>query len=85
MARASEQRGDAGSKRTAQEIFKRLAQGDDYHNLLAKDHLGQSYNNIPNNVQPSNSDIQRLNQDIHFSRAFALRRVNAPANYINRE
>jgi len=85
LARASEQRGDAGSKRTAQEIFKRLAQGDDYHNLLAKDHLGQSYNNIPNNVQPSNTDIQRLNQDIHFSRAFALRRVNAPDNYINRE
>jgi len=85
LARASEQRGDAGSKRTAQEIFKRLAQGDDYHNLLAKDHLGQSHNNIPNNVQPSNSDIQRLNQDIHFSRAFALRRVNAPDNYINRE
>lgn len=85
LARASEQRGDAGSKRTAQEIFKRLAHGDDYHNLLAKDHLGQSYNNIPNNVQPSNSDIQRLNQDIHFSRAFALRRVNAPDNYINRE
>ena len=85
LARASEQRGDTSSKRTAQEIFKRLAQGDDYHNLLAKDHLGQSYNNIPNNVQPSNSDIQRLNQDIHFSRAFALRRVNAPDNYINRE
>ena len=85
LARASEQRGDAGSKRTAQEIFKKLARGDDYHNLLAKDHLGQSYNNIPNNVQPSNSDIQRLNQNIHFNRAFALRRVNAPDNYINRE
>lgn len=85
LARASEQRGDASSKRTAQEIFKKLAQGDDYHNLLAKDKLGQRYNNIPNNVQPSNSDVQRLSQDIHFSRAFALRRVNAPENYINRE
>ncbi len=85
LARASEKRGDASSKRTAQEIFKKLAQGDDYHNLLAKDKLGQSYNNIPNNVQPSNSDVQRLSQDIHFSRAFALRRVNAPDNYINRE
>ncbi|OTG65258.1 lytic transglycosylase [Acinetobacter sp. ANC 4470] len=85
LARASEQRGDASSKRTAQEIFKKLAHGDDYHNLLAKDHLGQSYNNIPNNAQPSNSDIQRLSQNIHFSRAFALRRVNAPDNYINRE
>lgn len=85
LARASEKRGDASSKRTAQEIFKKLAQGDDYHNLLAKDKLGQSYNNIPNNVQPTNSDVQRLSQDIHFSRAFALRRVNAPDNYINRE
>ena len=85
LARASEQRGDAGSKRVAQDIFKKLAQGDDYHNLLAKDQLGQKYNNIPNNVQPSQSDVQRLSQDIHFNRAFALRRVDAPDNYINRE
>lgn len=85
LARASEQRGDSGSKRAAQNIFKKLAQGDDYHNLLAKDKLGQTYSNIPNNVQPSNHDIQRLNQDIHFNRAFALRRINAPDNYINRE
>ncbi|CAB1218294.1 lytic transglycosylase domain-containing protein [Acinetobacter bouvetii] len=85
LARASEQRGDANSKRVAQEIFKKLAQGDDYHNLLARDKLGQSYNNIPMNVQPSNSDVQRLSQNIHFNRAFALRRVNAPDNYINRE
>ena len=85
LARASQQRADAGSKRTAESIFKKLAQGDDYHNLLAKDKLGQGYSNIPNNVQPSNNDVQRLNQDVHFSRAFALRRVNAPDNYINRE
>ncbi|WP_171259733.1 MULTISPECIES: lytic transglycosylase domain-containing protein [Acinetobacter] len=85
LARASEQRGDANSKRVAQEIFKKLAQGDDYHNLLARDRLGQSYNNIPSNVQPSNSDVQRLSQNIHFNRAFALRRVNAPDSYVNRE
>jgi len=85
LARASEQRGDASSKRTAQEIYKRLAQGDDYHNLLAKDHVGQSYSSVPSNVQPSNADAQRLSQDIHFRRAFALRNVNAPDNYINRE
>ena len=85
LARASEQRGDASSKRAAQQIFKKLAEGDDYHNLLAKDQLGQKYSNLPNNVQPSNHDLQRLNQDIHFSRAFALRRVDAPENYINRE
>ena len=53
--------------------------------MLAKDQLGQKYSNLPNNVQPSNHDLQRLNQDIHFSRAFALRRVDAPENYINRE
>lgn len=85
LARASEQRGDANSKRVAQEIFKKLAQGDDYHNLLARDRLGQSYNSIPSNVQPSNSDVQRLSQNIHFNRAFALRRVNAPDSYVNRE
>ena len=85
LARASEQRGDASSKRTAESIFKKLAQGDEYHNLLATDKLGQGYSTVPNNVQPSNSDVQRLSQDIHFSRAFALRRVNAPDNYINRE
>lgn len=86
LARASEQRGDNQSKKAAQEIFKRLAtSGDDYHNLLAKDHIGQRYNNSPDREQPSNSDVQRLNQDIHFRRAFALRDISAPANYTNRE
>ena len=85
LARASEQRSDAASKRAAQEIFKRLAQGDDYHNLLAKDHVGQSYSSLPGNTQPGNADALRLSQDIHFSRAFALRNVNAPDSYINRE
>ncbi len=42
LARASEQRNDAASKRSAQNIYKKLAQGDDYHNLLAKDRLGQA-------------------------------------------
>ncbi len=85
LARASEKRSDAASKRTAQEIFKRLSQGDDYHNLLAKDHVGQSYSSVPGNVQPTSADAQRLSQDIHFRRAFALRSVNAPDSYINRE
>lgn len=85
LARASEQRSDGASKRAAQAIFKRLAQGDDYHNLLAKDHVGQSYSSLPGNTQPDNADAQRLSQDIHFSRAFALRNVNAPDSYINRE
>ncbi|TCM70739.1 soluble lytic murein transglycosylase [Acinetobacter calcoaceticus] len=86
LARASEQRADSQSKKTALEIYKRLAAaGDDYHNLLAKDHLGQRYNATQPAEQPSSNDLQRLNQDIHFRRAFALRNINAPANYINRE
>lgn len=59
--------------------------GDDYHNLLAKDHLGQKYNERLENEQPSVNDQQRLNQDIHFRRAFALRNIDAPATYTNRE
>ena len=86
LARASEQRNDKDSKLAAQQIYRKLAQaGDDYHNLLAKDRLGERYNHQPYNEQPSAQDIQRLNQNIHFRRAFALRDINAPANYTNRE
>lgn len=86
LARASEQRSDGGSKQAAQQIYRKLAQGgDDYHNLLAKDRIGERYDHQPYNEQPSAQDTQRLNQNIHFRRAFALRDVNAPANYTNRE
>lgn len=86
LARASEQRSDGGSKQAAQQIYRKLAQGgDDYHNLLAKDRIGERYNHQPYNEQPSAQDTQRLNQNIHFRRAFALRNINAPANYTNRE
>lgn len=86
LARASEQRSDASSKQTAQQIYRQLAQaGDDYHNLLAKDRLGERYNHQPYDEQPTAQEIQRLNQNIHFKRAFALRDIDAPASYINRE
>ena len=86
LARASEQRTDTASKRAAQQLYRKLAQsGDDYHNLLAKDHLGEAYDQQANNEQPSSKDIQRLDQDIHFRRAFTLKNINAPASYINRE
>lgn len=86
LARASEQRSDAASKQAAQQIYRRLAQaGDDYHNLLAKDRLGERYNHKPYDEQPSSQDIQRLNQNIHFKRAFTLRDINAPVTYTNRE
>jgi len=86
LARASEQRSDASSKQTAQQIYRQLAQaGDDYHNLLAKDRLGERYNHQPYDEQPTAQEIQHLNQNIHFRRAFALRDIDAPASYINRE
>ena len=86
LARASEQRGDKTSKKAADEIYKRLAMsGEDYHNLLAKDRIGQRYNASVPQEQPSVSDQTRLNQDIHFRRAFALRNIDAPAVYTTRE
>lgn len=81
LARAAEQRGD---RQSAQVIYQRLAQqGDDYHNLLAKDKLGQR--TVVHQSEPSAHDMTRLYQDIHFSRAFALREIGADTAYANRE
>lgn len=85
LARAYEQRNDASAKATARAIYTKLAQGDDYHNLLAKDRLGYNYNSFPVNEEPTSSDLQRLNQDKNFKRAFTLKSINAPATYTNRE
>lgn len=86
LARASENRGDNSSKQTAKSIYQRLAAtGDEYHNLLAKDHLGIRYNEAQDKAQPSANDLQRLNQDIHFRRAFTLKNINAGDSYIIRE
>ena len=84
LARASEQSADAKQKKLAQTIYEKLAQGDDYHNLLAMDRLGRVYN-ISHQQQATAQDQQRLNQDIHFRRAFTLRNIQAPAAYVNRE
>lgn len=86
LARAYEQRTDRQSKKAAEDVFKRLANaGEDYHHLLARDHIGQRYNRAQPAEQPTAQDIQRLNQDIHFRRAFTLRAINAPSAYIIRE
>lgn len=86
LARASEKRSDNASKQAAKSIYQRLAEaGDNYHNLLAKDHLGIRYNESQDKSQPSSNDIQRLSQDIHFRRAFALKNINANDSYTNRE
>lgn len=85
LARASEQSGQASGQRTAQQIYTRLAEsGDEYHHLLARDRLGQKFNRF-DQAQPTEQDLQRLNQDIHFQRAFSLKQISAPTNYINRE
>lgn len=85
LARAYEQRGDANSKRIAMGIYQRLAKsGDDYHNLLAQQRLGEAYSKRIQ-YQPTASDFRRLDQDIHFRRAFALKRINASDIYTNRE
>ena len=85
LARAYEQRGDANSKRIAMGIYQRLAKsGDDYHNLLAQQRLGEAYSKRVQ-YQPTASDFRRLDQDIHFRRAFALKRINASDIYTNRE
>lgn len=84
LARAYEQRSDSSSKKASKDIFKKLAEGSGYHNLLAKDHVGQTYN-LSTSYEPTSKDLQRLSQDIHFSRAFALRDIDAPVTYINRE
>lgn len=86
LARAYEQRNDSAAKKTAREIYHRLAaEGDDYHNLLAKDRLGGRYQSFPQNYEPTAADIHRLSQDPHFRRAFSLKSINAPASYVNRE
>lgn len=82
LARSYEQ---LGNKKEATKLYEQLASGgDDYHNLLAQEHLGKKYNRLEQD-QPNSNDITRLNQDINFNRAFALKSLNAPATYTNRE
>ncbi|SNX44640.1 soluble lytic murein transglycosylase [Acinetobacter puyangensis] len=85
LARATEQRNDTSSKKYAQSIYKKLAESDDYHGLLAKTRLNEGYSQFPKNHEPSNRDFERLAQDINFRRAFALKNIQAPDNYTNRE
>lgn len=82
LARAYEQ---TNQNSKAKHIYKALAHsGSDYHHLWAKDRLGERLMH-EKNYQPSSSDERRLNQNIHFNRAFMLKAINAPANYTNRE
>lgn len=85
LARAYEQRQDNASKQQAKTIYQTLAKnGDDYHNLLAQEHIGETYNRL-DQAQPTPDDTNALNADINFNRAFALKAISAPALYSNRE
>ena len=85
FARASEQRNDNQSKTAARAFYTNLALQDDYYGLLARDRLGQSLTKLGTSYNPSPQDFQRLDNDIHFKRAFTLHNINASAAYANRE
>lgn len=81
-ARAYEQ---LGHHSRANQIYKQLSKsGSDYHHLWAKSRLGEPLQHEMN-YQPNYQDESRLNQNVHFQRAFTLKNINAPANYTNRE
>lgn len=84
-ARANEQVKDEKNQSIAKAFYTNLALEDDYYGLLARDKLGQKLNQLGTSYSPSVTDFQRLDNDIHFRRAFSLRNVNASAAYANRE
>ena len=85
FARAIEQRKDATSQQIAQQFYRALATDTDYYGLLSRDRLGIKTSSLPPMYQPTAADRQRLAQSLHFQRAFALRNMDAPAVWYNRE
>ncbi len=85
LACALEQRNDAASNVVHKQFIKKWHRVMIITTCWRKIVLGKLTTQFPANTQPSAHDLQRLNQDIHFNRAFALREINAPANYVNRE
>ena len=85
FGRAIAQRADEQSKQIAQQFYRALATDTDYYGLLARDRLGIKTSSLPPMYQPTAADRQRLSQNPHFQRAFALRNMEAPAVWYNRE
>ncbi|GAC1370189.1 MAG: lytic transglycosylase domain-containing protein [Aquirhabdus sp.] len=85
FARATEQREDAQAKQVVRTFYTALAADDDYYGLLARDRLGIAFNQLKPTYLPSSADYQRMKNDVNFQRAFALRNINADAEYANRE
>lgn len=86
LARAYEQSRDSSKKGLSRQIYQRLANNSDYYGFLAKDKIGQRFSagstSVPN--VPS-SDTNRMLNDPHFARAFALYNSSANRTYANRE
>ena len=85
FARAIGERRDEASKQIAQQFYRALATETDYYGLLSRDRLGIKTTSLPPLYQPTAQDRQRLAQSAHFQRAFALRNLNVPAVWANRE
>ncbi len=85
FARASEQRSDQKAKDIAKVFYQSLASETDYYGLLSRDRLGVKTVSLGASYQPSADDRKRMEQDIHFQRAFALRSIGADASWSTRE
>lgn len=85
FARASEQRNDPKAKDVAKVFYQSLASETDYYGLLSRDRLGVKTQSLGASYQPTAEDRRRLEQDIHFKRAFALRNIGADASWSTRE
>src|SRR5690606_32326969 len=88
LARAYEQSSDNNKRNIAKKIYQHLAKSNEYYGLMAKDKVGQRLdtsrlgNSLPN---ISSSDRNRVMQNPHFARAFALYNANANLADANRE
>jgi soluble lytic murein transglycosylase len=85
FARASEQRNDPKAKDIAKVFYQSLASETDYYGLLSRDRLGIKTVSLGASYQPTAEDRSRMEQDIHFKRAFALRNIGADASWSTRE
>lgn len=85
LARAYSQSSDTNQQQQARQLFGELAQYNHYYGLLAKDQLGQRFDQLPTTATPTSSDYNRLAQDPNFSRAFTLYNLSASPAYTNRE
>lgn len=85
FARAIQARNTTEGNKIASQFYRALATETDYYGLLSRDRLGIKTSSLPPMYQPTAQDRQRLSQNPHFQRAFALRNVEAPAVWYNRE